>query len=275
MPHGTESPIRRWCGRLGLVTLGLAAGLAISDIGPERAGGASRGESSARITSIGDPEAVPSRRATGPTPSPNPNAESGLLAAWLEQAEAARLASLAEKVTGAGLDLVARSVIDRLEEDSLKSILASATDFSVDELAEIEDVPGFALDLARIAMEGTVRDAEPPSPEILPIDFATDITWDHRASFPQSQFSVDEPRIYAVFESRELGVGQTLAKWTRVEDGEIMLFKRHRIREVADSSFVYLDAPPGGWAPGEYRVDFYSADRELRWLASGQHRVTL
>ena len=196
---------------------------------------------------------------------------------WLAMAESERLDAMASKIRGAGLDLVAESVIGRLEDDSLKSLIASTTDFSSDELEEIEDLPGFAMNLARIAMEGTLRDAAEPgdSETIRPIDFSEEITWDHRARFAQSQFPSDAPRIYAVFESDALGITDTLAKWTRVEDGEIMLFKRHRIRPAADSSFVYLDAPATGWAPGEYRVDFYSADPELEWLATGSHRVSL
>lgn len=259
-----------------LFVAGLVAGLAAgpllsggSDVREERPGAlAGPAVAAAATRPLAPVEAGPA-----PEAAPEPGT-TGLLADWLAMAERARLESLARKVTGAGLDLVAEGVIARLEEDSLKSLIASTTDFSAQELEEIEDVPGFALDLARIAMEGTVREASEPDEDVRPIDFATEVSWDHRAVFPQSQFSAEDPRIFAVFESEGLGLGQTLAKWTRVDDGEILLFQRLPIRAAAASSYVYLDAPPEGWAPGEYRVDVYSADTSLRWLASGQHRIT-
>lgn len=270
---------RRVALRSGLFALGLATGLGVA---PLLAGDASTAASpSVEAPPLAASAASPSARPRTVAPdaaaldSGSSDDERGLLADWLEMARAERLQAMARKVTGAGLDLVAETVIDQLEEDALRSLIASTTDFSSAELDEIEDVPAFAMGLARIAMEGTVREASEPDVEVRPIDFSTEITWDHRAAFPQSQFGRETERIYAVFESDELGLSQTLAKWTRVDDGEIMLFERHAIRPQADSSFVYLNAPAAGWAPGEYRVDFYSADRELRWLASGQHRVTL
>ena len=202
-------------------------------------------------------------------------------AAWIDRAtdraasEATGFDAIAKRVSDAGLELVASSVIDGLEADSLERLIVSATDYEPEDLAEIEDVPAFARNLTRIAMDGTLREAEAPDLDVLPIDFSQEITWDHRAALPQSQFASDVPRIYASFESDGLGVGLTLAKWTRVADGEIMLFKRHRLRPAASSSYVYLDAPDRGWRPGEYRVDFYRADESLAWLASGTHRVTL
>ena len=60
---------------------------------------------------------------------------SSVLAEWLAMAESERLAAMASKVTGAGLDFVAESVIERLEEDALTSLIASTTDFSAAELA--------------------------------------------------------------------------------------------------------------------------------------------
>ena len=205
------------------------------------------------------------------------------LAAWIDRAEqrlrdgaaSTGLDAIARDLSGAGLELVASSVIDGLEADSLERLIVSATDYEAEDLAEIDDVPAFARNLTRIALDGTLRDAEEPDLEVRAIDFSEEITWDHRASLPQSQFASDVPRIYASFESDGLAVGQTLAKWTRVSDGEIMLFKRHRLRPAAASSYVYLDAPRRGWRPGEYRVDFYRADESLEWIASGTHRVTL
>jgi hypothetical protein len=268
----SRRPVPTWLARSTLVAFGVASGLGLGPIldnptystpsPTPRAPVPTSAQSS--MTAV---DHAMAKRSDGLT-------KQGILAQWLEMAEAERLKSLVKKVTGAGLDKVAEGVISRLEEGSLKSLIASTTDFSSAELAEIDDIPGFAMDLARIAMEGTVREASEPDEEVRPIDFSTEITWDHRASFSQSQFSADADRIYAVFESDDLGLEQTLAKWTRVKDGEILLFKRHTIRTAADSSFVYLNAPPGGWSPGAYRVDFYSADRELRWLASGEHRIT-
>lgn len=257
----------------GLFAAGLIAGLSIGAFsGPEAPAVAAPPQAPvARVDANPEPISVV---AVEDQERDQAGSVSKVLAEWLAMAESERLAAMASKITGAGLDFVAESVIERLEDDALASLIASTTDFSAAELGEIEDVQGFAMGLARIAMEGTVREADEPDDSVRPIDFSEEITWDHRAAFTQSQFAGDTPRIYAVFESGALGLTQTLAKWTRVDDGEILLFERHGIRPVAESSYVYLDAPPKGFAPGEYRVDFYSADTELRWLASGVHRVS-
>ena len=256
--------------------LGFAAGIATGSAPTDLEGPASPGPSVALAAVEAEAPTRIDAAAADPTGGEARGAGE-LLAEWLEMAEARRLEAMASRITGAGLDFVARNVIGRLEEDALAALIASTTDFSSAELAEIDDVPGFAMGLARIAMEGTVREAPEPAVEddVRPIDFAEEITWDHRARLARSQFEAGTERIYAVFESDGLGLDQTLAKWTRVDDGEILLFERHRLRRAADSSFVYLDAPPQGFAPGEYRVDFYAADRSLRWIASGVHRVVL
>ena len=265
--------------RLGLLGTGAAIGFAVASVAP-LAAAPNRGDAApAPTVAVAIAPAPVAPTIATAAPAADVPVENGALAdqfvEWLAGLPSDGFGDMARKATGAGLDLVAESVIRRLDEDALTSLIASTTDYSSAELAEIDDVPGFAMDLARIAMEGTVREAPEPEDTVRPIDFSGEITWDHRAAFPQSQFPADMPRIYAVFESDALGLSETLAKWTRVDDGEILLFERHRIRSAADSSFVYLDAPPTGFAPGEYRVDFYSADRELRWLASGSHRVTL
>lgn len=274
---------RRRGRRAALFAAGLAVGLAV---GP--ALGLVRTEAPGVPLERPAPRALrPEVRTTprvNPTDSPNGPDLARTFAAWLEHAEATvrtgadseRWGALAGRLSGAGLELVADHVIDGLEADSLERLIVSATDYEPEDLAEITDVPAFARKLARIAMDGTVRGAAEPDPAlgVRPIDFSEEITWDHQAAFPQSQFASDVPRIYAAFESEGLEVGETLAKWIRVADGEIMLFKRHRLRPAADSSYVYLDAPSRGWRPGEYRVDFYRADESLSWLASGSHRVT-
>ncbi|MEM9177917.1 MAG: hypothetical protein AAGC67_22145, partial [Myxococcota bacterium] len=215
-----------------------------------------------------------------PTPPPDPVPRA--LAAWIERAgegvrrgaDTAGFDAIRARVAEAGFELVAYGVIDGLEPDALERLIVSATDYEPEDLARVEDVPAFARNLTRIAIDGTLREAEAPDARILPIDFSREITWDHRAALPQSQFAADVSRIYASFESQGLGVGQALAKWTRVADGEILLFERHRLRPAARSSYVYLDVPDRGWRPGEYRVDFYRADESLAWLASGTHRIT-
>ena len=195
---------RRWPVRIGLFASGLVVGVLVGANGSDFASDVPTAEG-------GPPRPTPSVVARLDAPERGSNAARaanvqdadapGLLEAWIEMAEGARLAAMARKVKGAGLDLVAESVIGRLEDDALKSLIVSTTDFSVDELSEIEDVPRFASDLARITMDGTVRDASEPEDDVRPIDFSEEITWDHRAAFAQSQFPSNAPRIYAAFES--------------------------------------------------------------------------
>ncbi|GEM_PF-2222047 len=275
----TESPPlqRRGAIRRGALfgagmLLGLTVGPALGLVSPEPAGPPRVGRANApAIAAAASQIVVPAAEAPAEAEAPPVG---DLFAQWLRDVEAARLDALARTISSAGLELVAGGVIDRLEGETLERLVIGATDFEHEDLAEIENLPAFTRELTRIAMDGTVRDAEAPDDRVRPIDFAEEVTWDHRAAFAQSQFGADVPRIYAVFESDGLGADRTLAKWTRVADGEILLFARHRIRPAADSSYVYLDAPPAGWRSGEYRVDFYRADESLAWLASGTHRIT-
>ena len=62
-------------------------------------------------------------------------------------------------------------------------------------------------------------------------------------------------------------------KWYKADDPKILLFDQYKIQRGADYSFVWLEQE-SGWTEGEYVVEFYSADEQLKQVASGSYIVT-
>jgi hypothetical protein len=189
---------------------------------------------------------------------------------------AQRVRNMAEAAMswGASPQRVVGTIIDQMDEDELVSLVTSLTDYSRSELENVEDMRAFAERLAEVAMDGTVVPAEELGADVENVSFATDVLENNAPASPGRHFVQDQERIYATFPSDELDGARVVAKWTRVEDGEIMLFRRYVINPGEDWSYVWVGAPDSGWRPGEYRVDFYSADEAMTLVASGQHIIT-
>jgi hypothetical protein len=189
---------------------------------------------------------------------------------------AARVRSLAQQALDWGADpqRVVGSVVDQMGDDELIALVTSLTDYSREELESSGDMRAFVQRLAEVAMDGSVVPAEEPEPGVARVDFAVDVLDDNSADVPLSRFSTEEERIYATFPSGEIDESRVVAKWTRIGDGEVLLLGRYDINARDDWSYVWLGSPSGGWVPGEYRVDFYTADDRLDLLASGRHVIT-
>jgi hypothetical protein len=201
-----------------------------------------------------------------------------------EQAEAlkqdpdamARLRAMADRAFDWGADpkRVVRGVIDQMDDDELISLMSSLTDYTSEELRDGRDLRAFAERLAEIAMDGTLTDPEPLGRDVGVVQFAARVDIDNGPIDPSNRFSNSDRRIYAIFESADFGGEQVFAKWTRISDGEVMLFGRYPINPNDTYSYVWLGAQNGSWEPGEYRVDFYDTDESLHMIASGMHVVS-
>jgi len=175
---------------------------------------------------------------------------------------------------GADPDALVQGAMGQLSDEQLIALVTSLTDFERDELEDVHDMRAFVTRLAEIAMDGTLAPAENLPPDLAHVQFTTDVGPDNSALGPSSHFGPDAERIYAVFESDELGGHEVFAKWVRVEDGEVMLFGRYQIEPGDDYSYVWMGQPSAGWEPGSYRVDFFTSDEQLDLLASGSHTIT-
>jgi hypothetical protein len=188
---------------------------------------------------------------------------------------ALRVRSIAREALDWGVDpqRVVGSVVDQMGDDELIALVTSLTDYDREELEAIGDMRAFVRRLAEVAMEGSVVPAEEPRAGVARVDFAVEVLNDNSVEVPVNRFRTNDERIYATFPSGRINEDRVLAKWTRVEDGEVLLLGRYGINSQDDWSYVWLGSPQNGWMPGEYRVDFYTADDRLDLLASGNHVI--
>jgi hypothetical protein len=186
-----------------------------------------------------------------------------------------RIRRMAETATNWGTSpkRVVGGIVDQMDEDELISLVTSLTDYSRTELENVEDMRAFVERLAEVAMDGTVVPAEELGVEVEDVSFAGEVLENNGPDSPKRHFQSDQERIYATFPSDELEGARVVAKWTRMEDGEIILFRRYVINPGDEWSFVWVGVPSSGWRPGEYRVDFYTADEQMNLIASGQHLI--
>jgi len=210
------------------------------------------------------PGAATSRSEEAETPSPLDDPDS-----------LAEIREMAERAVswGASPKSVVRGLIGQMSHEELVSMLTSLTDYSPEELENVEDIHAFAERLAEVAMDGTLLPAEDLGPEVQNVSFTGEVMDDNSPVAPRRHFGPEQERIYATFPSSELEGARVMAKWTRMDDGKVILFRRYRINPGEDWSFVWVGTPRSGWEPGAYRVDFYSADEEMKILASGQHVI--
>lgn len=231
---------------------------------------------------VSEPRLPPIPRAR-PAPSEDPadngrdvaarDAEAPAILADQEALE--RIRRMAETATnwGASPQRVVGGIIDQMDEDELISLVTSLTDYSRSELENVEDMRAFVERLAEVAMDGTVVPAEELGAEVENVSFAGEVLENNAPDSPNRHFRSDQERIYATFPSGELEGARIVAKWTRMEDGEIMLFRRYVINPGDEWSYVWVGVPSDGWRPGDYRVDFYTADEQMSLIASGQHVI--
>jgi hypothetical protein len=145
---------------------------------------------------------------------------------------------------------------------------------SDEELDEVEDLRAFGQRIGEIAMDGFLEDAslateEAPSETVR---FSDEMP-DPRAGFEATDvFEAGHGRIFAVFPTPRDHADRVLLKWTRVDQPEILLLSRQSIRPEDEHGFVWLDRRPS-WLPGEYRVDVYGGDDEMRPVASGRYVI--
>ena len=146
-----------------------------------------------------------------------------------------------------------------------------------DTLGEPPDLaPGAAL-WRRIAVVGkralsTI--AEQPGfrdPELPEVYVSRDADPEQAVEVGQTEFK-GNGRVHAILPMSDYNDPRVFVKWTRIDDGEVMLFDTYPIRKDSDYNWVYLE-PRDGWTPGEYSVDFYSSDEAMRPLAGSNFMV--
>jgi hypothetical protein len=162
-----------------------------------------------------------------------------------------------------------------MDERELGTILDVATGFRSDELANMENVRGFAERLADIAIEGVLEDAdEEDSAANAPgrVLFATEREHDYPEEVAQTIFSPDDDEIFAIIPMEGQDDGRILLKWIRLEDRKILYFRRRHLAANTRYDTRGLSMPIG-WEPGTYQVTVYSGNEALEPIAAGSYLV--
>ena len=167
---------------------------------------------------------------------------------------------------------IASLAISAMSDEKLTSALVSMTSLTEDQLDDISDLTGYTNRLTEIAMSGLLTDPLEMDDSIGPVEFATDADVTSGPENPQTRFTSDEEKIYAVFTTENYGESHVFVHWYRVTNPKLLLMEQYRINYRDPYSFVWLEERKG-WEEGEYRVEVYSDTEDLSPIAHGSFIV--
>jgi len=170
---------------------------------------------------------------------------------------------------------VSRRIINEMSDDELISTITSMTKITADDLGEYSDLRDYANRLTHIAMSGIITDelADDFGYDSFEVQFSTGANKSTGARDPQIRFEEDARKIYAVIPTGDRISDRLMVHWYRIDQRENLLFDQYRVSPSDEYSYVWLKSPAGRWAPGEYRVQFFSADEFLTPIASGTYHI--
>lgn len=87
-----------------------------------------------------------------------------------------------------------------------------------------------------------------------------------------SAFSAEQETIYAYFSTSGYSQGSVLVRWLRTDEPEVLLLKTISINGANPINYVYL-TQHNGWRSGDYRVEIYSVDDDVGFLAAKDYAV--
>ncbi len=180
---------------------------------------------------------------------------------------------LVEKLREQEFDVrqIVEDAISTMSDRELHSIVASLAQLSPEVLDDVTDMRAFAARLAWVAMEDIVE----PGREMSDVDqvvFAIRPTMPDLGSLAWDRYDVDDSRIYAFFPTDRYEQDAVMVRLLRSDRHKILVFERYPINSGDAYGHVWFH-PKGGWEPGQYQVDVYSADDDVTPLAQGRYTV--
>ena len=163
-------------------------------------------------------------------------------------------------------------IVDRMTREELIASVSSFTEISPEKFKKSADPRALAQRLAQLAMEGLLLTA-PQGGQVASVVFSNGRVPPADDEVPAGvRKIVGDGPVLASFPTGSYAKDEVFVKWIRVDDPKIMLFNHYPIRPEEDSNYVWL-SPKEGWEPGEYQVNFYSADDGLTPLAEGRYVI--
>ncbi|MCS5635797.1 MAG: hypothetical protein NZ990_04715 [Myxococcota bacterium] len=166
---------------------------------------------------------------------------------------------------------IAGVIIDSMSEQELISSITSFTDISPEKIQDSPDPHAYANRLVELAMEELVRQPSSEMNEAERVHFSERSASEEERQGELTTFAGND-RILARFPMKGYQGSEVFVKWTRVDDPQIMLFNHYPIKPDAAFNYVWLE-PKNGWEPGDYQVNFYTADDRLIPLATGRYTI--
>lgn len=260
-------------GRIGLIAF-FAAGLILGAWTSESRRIDAMTAPEAGLSRLAQTEGVGSPRGRAEPPVAETTPRRDLLEGVLEENEdhpQAELFRLLTRFSGDPTEVIG-VIVDRMTREELVASVSSFTEISPEKFKQSADPRALAQRLAQLAMEGLLLTA-PEGGQVASVVFSNGRIppADDEAPAGVRKIVGDGP-VLASFPMGSYAKDEVFVKWTRVDDPKIMLFNHYPIRPEEDSNYVWL-SPKEGWEPGEYQVNFYSADDGLTPLAEGRYVI--
>ena len=136
-------------------------------------------------------------------------------------------------------------------------------------LSTMSDQRQFVSRLAEVAMQGIITEEDADQETLLgPIMFSRSPGVD---AATMSEFSTTTKTIFAKFSTVAFNDATVFAKWYRVEDGQVLLFRQLPINQQ-DSNFIWVKNDKG-FERGLYKVDVFQMNEQMELLSSGLYEV--
>ena len=168
-----------------------------------------------------------------------------------------------------------------LDDQELLGLIQSFINIDSDDLPSNIPIKDFAVKLVKIAANGvlTAGQTEPIAndPPPFPVYFDTSTNPDYSVSEPREIFFLEETKIFASFDSSRLidenvMIDSVLVKWYKTDQPRILLMKSFPIRPLSHYNHIWLDRPKG-WSRGDYQVEIYSFQNDVKLFASGKYYI--
>ena len=162
--------------------------------------------------------------------------------------------------------------IEQVGEDEIRRVLSMMTQFSEDDLADVDDIRAFAKRLSDIALEGTLEPEQPRDPGETDVFFSDASPRQDANPVPIERFPISQGRIYAIFDTADYHASKVMLKWFRTDEANILLLRRYNVIPGDAYGWVWLDRT-GRWKPGTYRVDVFTGDEAMVRVGSGTYVI--
>ena len=163
------------------------------------------------------------------------------------------------------------ALIQQLDPSELAYAIRNVTGMNAEQVSRIQNLAGFASQLAQVAMNEQVMD-DSEVDEVHEISFTKNVLDLYQGKSGETYFDGESGRIYAMFPTSDYNEESVLMKWYRLDMPSQGRVKMQPIMHAAPFNYVWAELDV--WQEARYRVEIYSASESLKLLAAGEYEVT-